>query len=206
MPIQTDGVTCRKRGVTHMIEFKVGHAWFTCGEIARLGNVTEPAVRHRALLGLRGEDLLKPAHRLTPTPLPASVELSEEQVETVRRLRKVRAMSDDRIAALTGVPLKHVVNIKPQRGASTDMATFDVGDGRELTVPEIAREAGTSRGAIYARVERGVTGAALLLGQHKIGRGRKTAPLPAADDMQVGLDQAGQSASPSFVFEDEDDE
>ena len=208
--ISVDGVTCRKRGVTDIIEYRVGNAWLTCGETAKLGGITEPAVRRRAMQGLRGSALLEPAYRQSkPAPFkPApglfapTVELSDEVIETVRRLRKARAMSDDRIAVLTGVPLNYVLNIKPKRGPSRDQPRFAVGDGRELTVPEIARESGTSRGAVYARVDRGVTGAALLLGRHKLGRGRKTAPMPAADEQDV----AGQSASPSFIFEDEGDD
>jgi len=200
-----DGVTCRKRGDTQIVEFNVGHVWLTCGEIAKLGNVTEPAVRARAVNGLRGEALLMPAHDRPVEPEQRS-ELTEEQVETVRGLRKTRAMSDAQIATMMGVSVAYILNIKPTRGVSSETPVFDVGDGRMLRVAQIAAEAGTSRGTIYARIDRGVRGAALLLGQHKIGRGRKTAPMPAADDMQQGLDQAGQSASPSFVFEDDDDE
>ena len=100
--IIVDGVTCRKRGASEIVEFNIGKAWLTCGEIARLGNVTEPAVRARALNGLRGASLMMPAHDRPAEPEQLS-ELTDEQVETVRGLRKARVMSDAKIAAMMGV-------------------------------------------------------------------------------------------------------
>ena len=62
MKIKADGVTCRNRH-NGAIEYRVGAAWLTTGELSALTGFSQAAIYQRALRGLRGEDLAAP-HRL----------------------------------------------------------------------------------------------------------------------------------------------
>jgi hypothetical protein len=93
--------------------------------------------------------------------------LTMEQVEAIRIMKKEYKLTPIEIAARFGIPVRYVFAIQARRGLASKLSRFDVGEKKELTIPEIAKRAGVGPTTIYTRLARGVRGSALLAGKHK---------------------------------------
>lgn len=89
--------------------------------------------------------------------------------EMVRALRASKLFSDPDIAVQFKCEIRDVLAIAPLRGRAGRLTRYDVGD-EALTIPEIAKQAGATRTAIYDRIERGVRGLELLSPPNKTMR------------------------------------
>jgi len=159
-------------------EFRIERAWLTAHELSRWtyseSLVSAATIIERAKCGVRGLDLIKPIHRAgdgkirrgLPQGLTDDM-LTMEQVEIIRGMKKEHKLTDVEIASRFAVPVRYVFAIKGRRGPGNKLTRFDVGEKKELTIPEIAKRAGVARETIYTRLSRGVRGASLLAGKHK---------------------------------------